>query len=205
MSSIHLTPEDIVTFVDDAPPNGESPFVGGPPPPNQIVIAESDPNWPVMYEYLSSIISEAMGDRVLDIEHVGSTSVPGLPAKPIIDIDLTVASSRDEAAWLPDLEALGFILRIREPWWYEHRCLKFLDPVCNLHVFSPDCPETVRHKMFRDWLKQSPADLELYANAKRAAAEATNAEGVVMHAYNKKKEQVVREISSRAFQAAGLI
>jgi GrpB-like predicted nucleotidyltransferase (UPF0157 family) len=89
---------------------------------------------------------------VLVVEHVGSTAVVGLPAKPVIDIDLTVADSVDEAAYVPALEGVGFRLVIREPWWHEHRCLVHDDPRCNLHVFSPGAPEPVRHRIFRDWL-----------------------------------------------------
>ena len=86
-------------------------------------------------------IRNALGELALEVEHVGSTSVPGLPAKPIIDIDLIVPDSGDEASWLPPLERAGFVLKVREPWWYEHRCLRFDDPRCNLDVFSErqDC------------------------------------------------------------------
>ncbi len=97
---------------------------------------------------------------------------PGLPAKPVIDIDLTVADSADEPAWLPALEAAGFELVIREPWWQEHRALRYDDPRCNLHVFSPGAPEPIRHKIFRDWLREHPEDLALYRDAKLGAATA---------------------------------
>ena len=95
----------------------------------------------------------ALGDRVLTLEHVGSTSVPDLPAKPVIDIDLTVADSSDEAAYVPALEEAGFALRIREPRWHEHRCLVSFAPAANLHVWSPGSPEAIRHHMFHDWLR----------------------------------------------------
>ena len=62
--------------------------------------------------------ARALGDRVLALEHVGSTSVPDLPAKPIIDIDLTVTDSSDEAAYVPALEQVGFVLQVREPGWH---------------------------------------------------------------------------------------
>ena len=83
----------------------------------------------------------ALGDRALSVRHVGSTSVPGLWAKPIIDVDLIVADSGDEAAYLPELEAAGFVLRVREPEWEEHRCLRGTDPASNLHVWSPGSEE----------------------------------------------------------------
>ena len=123
----------------------------------------------------------------------------------MIDIDLTVAESADEAAWLPALEDVGFELVIREPWWHEHRCLTFEDPRCNLHVFSPDCPETIRHVLFRDWLRGHPDDLEAYRNAKLGAAQAANAAGEHVMDYNARKQPVIREIYDRAFRAAGLL
>jgi GrpB-like predicted nucleotidyltransferase (UPF0157 family) len=106
---------------------------------------------------------------------------------------------------LPQLEDAGFVLMIREPWWYEHRCLRFYDPRCNLHVFSPDCAEAARHKIFRDWLRGNPEDLELYRDAKTIAAEAANSHGETVEGYNARKQQAIREIYGRAFAAAGLL
>ena len=112
----------------------------------------------VTFDDAPPLINAALGDSALSVEHVGSTAVPGLPAKPVIDIDLTVAESGDEPAYVPSLERCGFVLVIREPWWYEHRCLRRQEPACNLHVFSPDCAEAERHRIFRDWLRSHPAD-----------------------------------------------
>lgn len=153
---------------------------------------------------LAAVITEALGDSALAVEHVGSTSVPGLLAKPVIDIDLTVADSRDEQAYVLALERRGFVLVIREPWWYEHRCLRREEPGCNLHVFSPECAETERHRIFRDWLRCHPEDRSLYAAAKTAAAAETRASGGHTMDYNARKEFVVREIYDRAFRALGL-
>ena len=154
----------------------------------------------------------ALGDGALDIQHVGSTAVPGLPAKPIIDIDLTVPDPTDEASYVPQLEGLGFVHWLTEPDWHQHRLLKLLDePRVHLHVFGPDCPEVVRHRMFRDWLLAHPDDRERYAAAKRLAAaemaatgEDNGALGFGMR-YNERKEPVVREIYDRMFRAAGLL
>ncbi len=107
-------------------------------------------------------IREALGDRALRIEHVGSTSVPGLAAKPVIDIDLVVADSSDEDAYVPPLEAAGYVLRIREPDWYEHRLFKGPDTNVNVHVFSAGCEEVERMVAFRDWLRTHDDDRELY-------------------------------------------
>ena len=170
-----------------------------------IAIVPADPAWPRMYEELASIISSALGDRALSLQHVGSTSVPGLAAKPIIDIDLVVADAADEASYVPDLEAAGFVLRVREPWWYEHRCLSLEQPRCNLHVFSPDSAESVRMAIFRDWLRANAQDRDLYRDAKVAAAAQANANGEHVMEYNARKQNVIREIYDRAFRAAGLL
>jgi GrpB-like predicted nucleotidyltransferase (UPF0157 family) len=179
--------------------------VAGTPVPERIEIVASDPSWPESFRRLADLIHNVLGELALEVEHVGSTSVPGLPAKPVIDIDLIVTDSSDEARWLPQLEAAGFVLAIREPWWYEHRCLRFDDPRCNLHVFSPDCAEAARHKIFRDWLRGNPEDLKLYRNAKTIAAKTANSRGETVKSYNARKQQAIREIYGRAFAAAGLL
>src|SRR5919199_1912063 len=135
-----------------------------------IQIVDYDPKWPRLFEREAERIQAALGDRVLSIEHVGSTSVPGLAAKPRIDVLLVVADSADESAYVPALEAAGYVLRIREPDWYEHRVFKGPDTDINLHVFSPGCPEIERVLLFRDWLRAHPADRELYARTKRELA-----------------------------------
>lgn len=200
-----LHPADIVHFSDEGPPEGVSPWVGDAAPQTGIEITPPDPDWPHRFADLAARIRRALGDRVVALEHVGSTSVPGLPAKPIIDIDLTVVDVSDEAAYVPALEAAGFVLRVREPWWYGHRLLGLDDPRCFVHVWSPETPEAARHVIFRDWLRAHPEDREVYAEAKRAAAAAANAHGEHMMEYNARKQEVIRAIYGRAFRAAGLI
>ncbi len=197
--------DEIVRFSDAPAPPGASPWVGDAEPARDIAIMPPEPSWPADFAALASTIKRALGDRALAIEHVGSTSVPGLPAKPIIDIDLTVADSMDEASYVPALESAGFVLRVREPWWYEHRCLVFAQPPCNLHVWGPDAPESARHRIFRDWLRQNDADRMLYAETKIAAAMEANARGEHVMQYNARKQDVIREIYDRAFRAAGLL
>lgn len=194
-----------MTFDDSPPPPGADAWVPGAARAVGIEVAAPDPAWPRWYTELAARIRAALGWRALQVEHVGSTSVPGLPAKPIIDIDLTVADSGRERDYVPALEKAGFTLVIREPWWYGHRVLTADEPRCNLHVFGPDSPETVRHRIFRDWLRGNPGDRELYAAAKRQAASEANARGEHVMQYNARKEQVVREIYRRAFTAAGLL
>ena len=197
--------EDIVTFHDPPVPEGASPWVAGAGPAKEIHVVEPDPVWAQWYDGLSGRIRDALGWRAVLLQHVGSTAVPGLPAKPIIDIDLVVADPDDEAAYVPALEASGFVLRVREPWWYGHRALRAEDPICNLHVFGFDSPEVVKHRLFRDWLRGNPEERDLYAAAKREAAAAATAAGEDMMQYNARKEQVVREIYTRAFTAMGLL
>ncbi len=194
---------EIVSFRDDTPP-GATPWVAGAAPATDIEVVDPDPAWRAAYEQLVRRIRDALRWRALQLEHVGSTAVPGLPAKPIIDVDLTVADPHDEASYVPALEAVGFRLRVREPCWYGHRALRADDPACNLHVFGPDSPELVKHRIFRDWLRGNPDDRELYARTKREAAAAANAAGEHVMEYNARKERVVREIYDRAFLATGL-
>jgi GrpB-like predicted nucleotidyltransferase (UPF0157 family) len=113
--------------------------------------------------------------------------VPGLAAKPVIDIVLVVTDSVDETAYLPALESAGYLLRIREPKWYEHRMLKGRGPETNLHVFSAGCPEVGRMLLFRDWLRGNGAD--------RALAQK---EWQQVQDYADFKTAVVKEILERA-------
>jgi GrpB-like predicted nucleotidyltransferase (UPF0157 family) len=199
------TRADIVTFREPLVPPGRSPWVGGAGPETGVRIADPDASWPEWYAELATRIRAALGWRVLVLQHVGSTSVPGLVAKPIIDLDLVVADPDDESGYVPALEAAGFELRVREPWWYGHRMLRAAVPPGNLHVFGYDSPEPVRHRIFRDWLRGNPDEVERYAQAKREAARAANAAGEHVMQYNARKERVVREIYHRAFVAAGLL
>ncbi|WP_270352397.1 GrpB family protein [Microbacterium testaceum] len=194
------TAAEIIAFDDSPPPPGLSPWVGTPEQPRRIEIVEPDAAWPRTFAVLRDRLLDALGERALQIEHVGSTSVPDLAAKPVIDIDLTVADTDDEDAYVPALEARGFVLRVREPWWQGHRCLVLAAPAANLHVWPPDSAEPVRHRLFRDHLRENAADRELYARTKRAVA----VDGL-MSAYNARKQRVVREICARAFAAAGLL
>ena len=201
------TPEEITRHHVE----GEVVYVDARPTGYTLRIEESDPAWTQGYDVLATGILTALGDRALDIQHIGSTSVPGLPAKPIIDIDLTVTDPTDEAAYIHDLECLGYVHWLTEPDWHQHRLLKHLDvPRVHLHVFGPECPEVVRHRMFRDWLREHPDERERYSAVKRSAAAHMAATGDDNGAlgfgmrYNQVKEPVVREIYDRMFRATGL-
>ena len=169
---------------------------GGPPRlSGPVVLVDYDESWPRLYEREAERIRDVLGPRVLLIEHVGSTSVPGLAAKPIIDIDLVVADSGDEAAYLPALQAAGYRLVIREPDWYQHRVLKGPGTNVNLHVFSAGCPEVERMVAFRDWLRAHDADRDLYARTKRQLA---GREWTYVQNYADAKTHVVTDIMRRA-------
>jgi GrpB-like predicted nucleotidyltransferase (UPF0157 family) len=196
---------DIVTFLDPPLPEGRSPWVPGAAPSSEVRITDPDPLWPDQAADLMARIRGALGARVLRLEHVGSTAVPLLPAKPIIDLDLTLADPADEAAYVPPLTAAGFRLIVREPWWYEHRMLRADSPRANLHVFGPDSPEPWRHELFREHLRGDATERGRYAEAKRAAAASASAAGEHVEEYNARKQQVLREIYGRAFRAAGLL
>ncbi len=169
----------------------------GPPTEvnGQILLVDYDPEWPILFEREAAKIRAALGDRALMIEHAGSTSVPGLIAKPIIDIILAVANSGDESAYVPDLEAAGYPLRIREPGWEEHRLLKGAHPDVNLHVFTAGSREITRMLTLRDWLRANEADRELYAATKRELASRT---WKYVQNYADAKTTVIAEIMARA-------
>ncbi len=202
-----LTPEEITRHPDDEPPVGApSPWLAGHEEwRSPLALVEDDGGWPGRFAVVAEVVRGALGDRVLLLDHVGSTSVPGLPAKPVVDVDLVVADPADEAAYIPDLVAAGFHHVVRETWWHEHRLLKLRTPFTHLHVFGPRCPEVVRHAMFRDWLRRHEDDRERYVAAKRDASAVTQRSGGTGMDYNRVKEPVVRAIYDRMFRAHGLL
>jgi len=165
------------------------------PRSSPIRIVDYDPEWPHRFESEANRIRPALGERAFRIEHVGSTSVPGPPAKPVIDIVLVVADSSQEAAYAAALGEAGYRLRIREPGWYEHRMFQDPEESVNLHVFSAGCPEVGRMLAFRDWLRSNESDRELYGRAKRELAQR---EWKYTQYYADAKTAVVEEILARA-------
>jgi len=160
----------------------------------RILIVDYDPQWPELFACESDRIRSVLGSLALRIEHAGSTSVPGLAAKPIIDLLLVVADSAQEDAYAPALEAAGYVLRIRELNRYEHRMFKGPDTDINLHVFSSGCPEIDRMLMFRDWLRSNAADRDLYARTKVALSQK---EWTYVQNYADAKTAVIEEIIAR--------
>jgi GrpB-like predicted nucleotidyltransferase (UPF0157 family) len=125
-----------------------------------IRLVDYDPEWPQMFEQNTEKIRGALGDPALHVEHVGSTSIPELAAKPVIDIVLVVAASHNELQYVAALETAGYRLQLREPGWYEHRMFKDSEDRVNLHVFSFGCPEIERMVKFRNWLRLNKDDRE---------------------------------------------
>ena len=171
-----------------------------------ITIIEPSPEWPQRFDEVKVRIQKAIGAVVLVIAHTGSTSVPGLPAKDVIDVDLTLKDATDEASYVKPLEEAGFRFLLREPYWHQHRFFVEDWPNAyhvNLHVWNPDSPEAARHRIFRDWLRKTPADRELYAKAKRQAAEQSAFAGDSMMDYTQRKDEAIQEILNRAFRDLG--
>jgi GrpB-like predicted nucleotidyltransferase (UPF0157 family) len=164
-----------------------------------IRLTDYDPEWPHKFGDAAERIRIAVGERALRIEHVGSTSVPDLAAKPIIDIVLVVAKSANETDYVAALEKAGYQLHIRELGWHEHRMFKGPENSVNLHVFSAGCTEIDRMLTFRDWLRTSKEDRELYARSKRTLAQQ---EWRHSQNYADAKTAVIQEIMSRAQPAA---
>jgi GrpB-like predicted nucleotidyltransferase (UPF0157 family) len=158
-----------------------------------IALSEYDPSWPKQFAKERRLIKRALALDALLIEHVGSTSVPGLAAKPIVDILLVVEDSADEATYVPALESIGYVLRIREPKWHEHRLLKRTG--VNLHVFSRGDGEIERMLIFRDRLRMNPDDRGLYLRTKRSLA---RRDWKYAQNYADAKSKVVEAIIKRA-------
>lgn len=170
--------------------------VGERKPHNALItLVEYDSRWPELFEREAERVRSALGNKALQVEHVGSTSVPGLCAKPIIDMLLVVADSADESSYVPALEATGYTLWVREPEWFQHRMFKGPDIDINLHVFSVGASEVERMLRFRNWLRANDADRNNYARAKRDLAQRVWRH--VQH-YADAKTSIVQEIMNRA-------
>ncbi|CAD0093048.1 unnamed protein product [Aureobasidium mustum] len=165
-----------------------------------------DPTWPSVFTSIKTRILTALGSTALAVHHTGSTSIPNLPAKNIIDIDLVVKDSTDEDAYVSRLEAAGFKFLLREPHWHQHRFFYTYEPCAvNLHVWSPESPEVVRHQIFRQQLLDCPEDMAMYLRAKELAASQIKENGGLMQDYNLLKEDTIRQILRNAFKDLGYI
>ena len=151
--------------------------------------------FPALFQREAVRIRAALGERVLLLEHVGSTAVPGLAAKPVIDICLAVRDPAVETEYVGALEGSGYSLRIREPGWFQHRLFAGPDTPANVHVFGLGAAEITRMVSFRDRLRSHAGDRLLYAQTKAALA-ARPWESV--QDYANAKSDVVQLILSRS-------
>lgn len=167
----------------------------------EINVVDYDPEWPKKFEKHAKIIADAIGGAALRIEHIGSTSVPELAAKAIIDILVVVADSSDESAYLPQFESAGYVLRVREPDWNEHRMFRTPERDVHIHIYSVGCPEIQRNLTFRDRLRRNVDDRIRYEKTKR---ELGAKEWPDMNAYADAKTEVIENIIAAA-EATGEI
>lgn len=142
----------------------------GPPERPAIRIAHHDPAWRTRYATHAAAITAALGDRLLQLEHIGSTSVPGLGAKPIVDVLIVVEDPSDETTYVPALEGAGYLLRVREPSFDQHRMLRPATRDAHLHVYPPWSKEIERYLLLRDLLRRDAASRQEYERVKRRLA-----------------------------------
>jgi GrpB-like predicted nucleotidyltransferase (UPF0157 family) len=162
------------------------------------MIADYDPRWPEQFETLRSRIAAALGDLAIAIEHIGSTAVHGLAAKPVIDIDVLMRSDADLSLVTSKLALLGYDHRgdLGIPGREAFRAPPDDFPH-HLYVCPPHSREYRRHIAFRNYLRTHPNDANAYASLKRSLAEKF---GDQREAYNQAKSQFVDDIARRALQ-----
>ncbi len=160
-----------------------------------IVVVDYDPAWQGRFRREEAKIRAALGEAALSVEHIGSTSVPGLAAKPIVDILLVVEDSAEEPSYLPALQAAGYVLRVREPDFDEHRMFRTPQKDVHLHVFSVGSQEIDRYLLLRERLRENEEDRELYARTKRELA---SRDWPSMQHYAEAKTEVIEGIIARA-------
>jgi GrpB-like predicted nucleotidyltransferase (UPF0157 family) len=158
----------------------------------EIQIAPYDPAWPQCFETERQKIKAALGPGAIRIDHVGSTAVPGLSAKPIIDIQVSIENSDDESTYLPQLEKQGYVLRVREKGRRMFRTPK-LD--VHIHVCRTGSDWERRHLLFRDWLKHDKADREAYQKLKEGLVKRV---WETMNHYADAKSDLIQEITRHA-------
>lgn len=156
-----------------------------------IEIVDYRSEWVGRFRVEERRIAAALGRTASRIEHVGSTSVPELAAKPIVDIMVTVDDPDDEGRYLAHLEALGYQLRVREP---GHRMFRTPERDVHVHVWAAGGDDEDRHLVFRDWLRTDRADRDLYERTKRDLARRYRD----MNDYAEAKTGVIEAILGRA-------
>jgi len=154
----------------------------------EIVIADYDPGWPARAERERELVRGVLGSGALRIEHFGSTAVPGLAAKPIIDILVTVNDPDDDSRLIPLMASIGYQLRVREP---GHRMFRTPARDVHVHVWAQGDPEVERHLRFRDRLRACAEDRAAYEHLKRRLARQTWQD---MNEYAEAKSHLIAQI-----------
>ena len=163
-----------------------------------VVLQSYSGEWPAIFSREAKRIELALAGQVIELHHTGSTSVPGLAAKPIIDITLGVPDSTDEATYVSALVEAGYQFVLREPEWFEHRLLRRDEPRVNLHIFTVGSEEIARMLRFRDRLRADAGDRALYESTKASLAER---DWPTVQDYADAKSDVVAAILARAAAA----
>lgn len=166
-------------------------LIGGREPVT-VVVVDSDPTWPERYETERARLVAALGPVVRRIEHIGSTAVPGLAAKPIIDILVEVDDPDAEDGYRAILEAAGYQLRVREP---RHRMFRTPARDVHVHLWPTDSQESADYLGLRNWLRTHANDRARYEQAKRALSGQAWRD---MNYYAEAKGPVIAEIRRRA-------
>lgn len=156
-----------------------------------------DDRWTDIYRDHQQRIRDALAAVDVEIEHIGSTSVPGLAAKPIIDIVVTVEDITAEEDFLDALLAAGYELRVREP---GHRLVRTPAQDVHVHLFERGDPAVDEYLLLRDHLRSDADDRALYENTKRALLSKRWGD---MNDYAKAKTDVILTIKARARETRG--
>lgn len=143
-------------------------LIGGRRPVARVEIVDYDSRWPLRFERERERLQQALAGRARRIEHIGSTAVPGLAAKPIVDILVTVEHVDNDEELVSALEAAGYELRVREP---GHRMVRTPERDVQVHVWGDDAVEVERYLLLRDRLRRSARDRALYERTKRELAQ----------------------------------
>jgi GrpB-like predicted nucleotidyltransferase (UPF0157 family) len=168
----------------------ENDFLIGGNERRDIVLVDYDRSWPSRFQDEWAKITTALGTEAIRIEHIGSTAVPGLAAKPIIDVLVTVADTQDEPRYLPALQRAGYVLRVREP---GHRMVRTPELDVHVHIWSDSDPAVTAHLAFRNRLRSSTADRDLYWATKRRLSQQ---DWPTMDHYANAKTDVILQILS---------
>ena len=157
-----------------------------------LVIEDYNPMWPGAYATHHDRITSALGQRAVAVEHIGSTSVPGLAAKPIIDVLVTVPDITAEEEYLDRLLSVGYELRVREP---GHRMLRTPERDTHVHVLEVNDPAALDYLLLRDRLRTDAQDRADYERTKR---ELVLRDWSDMNAYADAKTDIIEDIKTRA-------